>query len=380
VKAGEDTPAGFLDDAGASMSRKDAAEWLRVNQPAVYGRFSEVNVFMAEEIKSPNESQGQYQYLKDFLFKNMGQTFAVIVSSIYISGFIVVTAYLGSYGLRDYEAFRIQYLIAGIILWLYFGAFVYFLGKKIHNLGSNEHSFHNLFKQYGYTGASWELWALILSLIELVYYSIMCSIVAISIMLENIFTVEFRMYLAAFMLGQTILFNIHHSSVRDKISKASFVLLGIYWTVAVVGYFIVSERTSIWIAGIYIILMAIVSLAVLEYKQHKNISIAIYMFIWALVSISGMFGSHCYSNIRPSLGGGASIEVSLVLNGKQTIPQELVKVLGLKNHTSTRVNLLAETNNELLIGVDKMFDKYKEIIRIKKEIIQAIIIRERASK
>ena len=38
VKAGETAPAGFLDDLGNYMSRKDATAWLKANQPDVYNR------------------------------------------------------------------------------------------------------------------------------------------------------------------------------------------------------------------------------------------------------------------------------------------------------------------------------------------------------
>lgn len=38
VKAGETAPAGFLDELGNYMGRKDATAWLKANQPEVYSR------------------------------------------------------------------------------------------------------------------------------------------------------------------------------------------------------------------------------------------------------------------------------------------------------------------------------------------------------
>lgn len=41
VKSGETARAGFLDDAGNYMGRKDATAWLKANQPDVYSRLDE---------------------------------------------------------------------------------------------------------------------------------------------------------------------------------------------------------------------------------------------------------------------------------------------------------------------------------------------------
>lgn len=41
VKPGETAPAGFLDEYGNYMGRKDATAWLKANRPDVYSRLDE---------------------------------------------------------------------------------------------------------------------------------------------------------------------------------------------------------------------------------------------------------------------------------------------------------------------------------------------------
>src|SRR6185369_1896195 len=41
VKPGEKAPAGFLDEHGNYMGRKDATAWLMTNQPDVYSRLDQ---------------------------------------------------------------------------------------------------------------------------------------------------------------------------------------------------------------------------------------------------------------------------------------------------------------------------------------------------
>jgi len=77
VKAGETAPAGFLDDAGNYMSRKDATEWLRTNQPEVYGRLgalSRINGLESQEYAHAAKLKTEEQSLmKEFIKQQFRQ-------------------------------------------------------------------------------------------------------------------------------------------------------------------------------------------------------------------------------------------------------------------------------------------------------------------
>src|SRR6267154_1520757 len=62
----------------------------------------------------------------EFSWIELGHATALAFAALYGYGFLVVTSYLSTYGLLEYDAFRLQYLVAGmlalgvILLFLYF--------------------------------------------------------------------------------------------------------------------------------------------------------------------------------------------------------------------------------------------------------------------
>jgi hypothetical protein len=77
AKPGETAPAGFLDDAGNYMSRKDATEWLRTNQPEVYNRLgahSRHNGLESQEYAHAARLKTEEQALmEEFMKQQFGQ-------------------------------------------------------------------------------------------------------------------------------------------------------------------------------------------------------------------------------------------------------------------------------------------------------------------
>lgn len=77
VKAGETAPAGFLDEYGHYMGRKDATVWLRTNQPDVYGRLGEHSRTMGLESQeyahSARLDTEEQTLMEEFMKQQFGQ-------------------------------------------------------------------------------------------------------------------------------------------------------------------------------------------------------------------------------------------------------------------------------------------------------------------
>lgn len=77
LKHGETAPAGFLDDEGNFMGRKDATAWLKANQPDVYSRLGEHSRSMgleSQEYAYAAKLQTEEQVLmEEFMKQQFGQ-------------------------------------------------------------------------------------------------------------------------------------------------------------------------------------------------------------------------------------------------------------------------------------------------------------------
>lgn len=215
----------------------------------------------------PETPKSQSSALHDIALKDLGQTFALSVAVAYVCGFIVVTAYLGKFGLREYAAFR--------------------------------------------------------------------------------------------MLPR------------------SFVYMGTFKALAVIAFLLLVDGPYVELAYFYFVALAFLNSY--RYQQKSTTepkALASYFSIASIVLFSGLFGAFFYGHVRPDVGGGSPVTVRIAID-EQRIPPELARVLQLRDGSLASVDLLAETDTELLVGKANSSGRYDELLRVKRELVTAILMHDK---
>jgi len=290
---------------------------------------------------------------------------------VYISGFIVVTAHLGRFGLKDYDAFRLQYLVAGAIVWVTIGLFTYFVGRHVSRLDEDADEYRQWLESMGGKGNAWAAWALFLNISELAQLLVVCTLVTGSILfpLPNVETITVAV---AMFCGQQLIDMALTSRAKKHISKLFMVLLGLYFSTTVCGFlaFVEGSYRDLFFAFCFLAGGASV-------YQHQRLHarspklVTAYFVGFGLLVVSGSFGAHFYDRVRPSIGGGSPQTVTLFLD-EAKVPIALKNELNVQGSISLSADVLAETATEVLVGLKKDHEQYAKMVRIKRELIVAM--------
>jgi hypothetical protein len=309
--------------------------------------------------------------LRSVALQDIAQSLAGLLALAYVSGFIVVTAHLGRFGLKDYDAFRVQYLVAGSIVWVVIGLFAYFVGRHVLRLDDDTNECRKLFESLGCNGAGWTAWAFFYTMVELGYFLAVCTLIIGSLLfsLPNTSTI---LVAVAIVSGQQWINLVMTSAASRHLTKWSFVWFGIFFGTSFVGFFIVADGPYRELLISLCFLAFLLNAYQSQLSHAKNpLLVKAYFVGFSVLFISGAFGTHFYDRVRPSIGGGAPQTVRLIVD-ETKVPLELRNQLGVVGSTSKSVDLLAETDTEILVGQAMDNNRYHEMFRIKRELFIAI--------
>ena len=309
--------------------------------------------------------------LASITLQDFAQALAGVLALAYLSGFIVVTAHLGRFGLKDYDAFRVQYLVAGAIVWVTIGLFAYFVGRHVFRIDEDTEEYRKLFESVGGKGSGWAAWAFFYTAGELAYFLGVCTLVAGSLLffLPSTNTI---LLAVAIVFGQQLVDMVLTSAASRHLTQWSFVWIGVFFATALAGFLFVVEGPYRELFIFFCVLAAGLNAYQHQRRHSRNPKLIKAYFIgFGLLVVSGAFGSHFYDRVRPSIGGGAPQVVRLIVD-ETKMPVELKRSLGVVGDTSTSVDLLAETATEILVGEEPSDDRYKKMFRIKRDLVSAM--------
>lgn len=314
--------------------------------------------------------------LQDIALKDLGQTFALIIAVAYVCGFIIVTAYLGQFGLREYAAFRMQYLVAGTTILLLAGLFGYFVARHLQPDNADVVAYTKLFMPEGGDQLKWSLLAVLFIMLETAYNVTLCAMISAAFLFPLPHREAILLILAIIGGGAIIQF-VMTSNAQKHLSRRSFVYIGAFYAVAVVAFLFLVEGPYRELAFFFFVAFFFFNSYQLQQRSTTNSkALAFYFSIVSIVVFSGAFGTFFYGQVRPSFGGGAPVTVR-ILTDEQRTPPELARVLRLPNGNPASVELLAETDAELLIGIANSSGRYDELLRVKRELVKAILMHDK---
>ena len=330
---------------------------------------------MDDQTASKPEMPKSQSALKNIALRDIGQTFALSVAAAYICGFIVVTAYLGRFGLREYAAFRMQYLIAGTMIFLLVGLFGYFVARNMGPGNSDVEQYTKFFMPVGGDTLKWSFLAVLFLFLQTAYNVVLCSVISAALLfpLPNR---ETLLLIIAIAGGGAFINFVMTSSARNHVSPRVFVYIGSFMALAVIAFLLMADGPYLELAYFYFVALAYL----ISYRYHQRSTtepkaLAFYFSIVSIVVFSGIFGTFFYEHVRPSIGGGAPVTVRILID-EQRAPPELARVLRLHDGSLAPVDLLAETDTELLIGTANSSGRYDELLRVKRELVKAILMRD----
>jgi hypothetical protein len=309
--------------------------------------------------------------LRNVGLQDIAQALAGLLALAYVAGFIVVTAHLGRFGLKDYDAFRVQYLVAGAVVWVAIGFFAYFVGRHVLRMDEDTNEYRKLFESLGGKGPVWTAWAFIYTWAELAYFLVVCTLVTGSL-LFFVPSMQTIMFALALVMGQQWIFTARTSAAGRHLTKWSYVWFGAFFATTLVGFIFVAEGPY----REFFISLCLLALGLNAYQlqlEHSGNPLVVkaYFIGFGLLFVSGSFGAYFYDRVRPSIGGGAPQTLRLVMD-ETKVPVELRKQLGMVDNVSKPVDLLAESSIEILVGQEMENNRYQKMFRIKRDLVSAL--------
>lgn len=311
------------------------------------------------------------------VISNSGQVIAIAAAIAYICGFIVVTAYLGSFGIKDYEAFRIQYMISGTTLLLISGLFFYFVGRHVLTLNEYTKQIQMLFMEKGASGKLWAFCAWIFPPLEIGFLITVTTIIGSSL-LFTINSTRLIYWISPTVFGYFWIQFVLTSNAKKDVGKLFFLLIEIFYLLVICAFFYLAD--GIILKFSYFILsgafMVNQYLAMKSSVSNPKVFVT-YLLICSLVLFSGIFGRYFYGHVRSAVGGGEPESVRVIVDDQNT-PVSLNKELNISDSVSSKVDLITQTDSELFLGYPmhehgQDDQDYKTLIRIDRKLVKALI-------
>jgi hypothetical protein len=310
--------------------------------------------------------------------KDLGQAVAVGATVVYLSGFVVVTAYLGEFGMHDYSAFRMQYLVAGGLFSLIAGLFAYFVAYPFYTANEDTKRFTRHLRLVTGQEDRWAGLALVYTLITVLHGILLCTLVSGWILFPiHEQPKEFLYVFFALLFGGLLSAWALTSKLALDARPTAFVLVGIYRVLSIIAYVYVATGPFSQIFWYYYLTFVALSLFEVGRRVVSNATPLTIYFVVVVVMVfsAGSFGSRFYSRIRAGVGGGEPIPVQVLINEKDA-PPELAHVLKRPDGSLTPLDLLAETDAELLLGLSQKEGRYGKLLRVKRELVQAVYMKD----
>lgn len=335
---------------------------------------------MVEQQNQVEVQAGTDETFPQMLIVNIVQFIAFAVAVAYFCGFIIVTSYYGSLGIKEYDAFHIQYIVSGTTLLLIIGYFVYLVGRRVFQLDDDSRHYLKKFQELGANGKFWSFCAFVYPLAEIGFF-IVFVIVTISYFIFPITSTKTYWVIAIAISAATFDFFIN-AGKEGRLGKFYYLFNEIFFMVTFFAFFyeadgIISKFSGyvfdgfIWTTFIAFTFKYVVSK--ISYGSYRLI-IHIVILCTILIGFSSTFGQHYYGYIRSSIGGGEPQQVQVVVDESET-PLPIVNVLKISKSVSTKVDLIAQTDADLYIGYPPRENeqKYESVIRVQRKLIKAVI-------
>lgn len=253
----------------------------------------------------------------------------------YFFGFIIVNSYLSNFNFHSIGLLNTEYLTAGLIFSLIFGALffsIYYSNKNPEYLTDNAYDFFlpALLRVFSIT------YSMSLFTID---YVVIGSTISSLIILITIF----------FLILITILNSEYTVKKMNVAFRGGLMFIYIFLSNTFVFIFCESCRVLMFIilsAGIGII---IVLSDIIDKKYHK---VQIIGLIFIAISFASIFGTFVYDKIPNKYGGGKSYRTDLIIDSGKYI--ELQKILHITNDSYLNVEILFKTEKEFLVRKDSL--------------------------
>lgn len=308
---------------------------------------------------------------------HLGQYTAAALAVTYVCGFIVVTAYMGILGIRDYESFRVEYIIAGVMFLLLAGMYHILVGRRILLLDEYSKEFlESLDKGWSHQGF-WHAYTFAFPLLEASFGLAMATCAMYGFIFEM--KLSLAPLFSTIVFAASVPFFLIPTRKKLMSSKLRFLLTGALYVVTFVVFNVFTDGL---LKSLYDTLyFATVMMAIIFILRHDMPNsrgrLTVYFLVLMLVTFSGLFGHKFYGHVRPSIGGGQPEHVQIVINDRNT-PTSIKNKLHVVDSLSSDVDLIARTDSELYLGLPPRTEEandqqYATLITLDRKLIKAII-------
>lgn len=288
-------------------------------------------------------------------------------------GFIVVTAYLGQFGLGENAAFRMQYIVAGTTFFTLGALFYFIVAGNIELENKDVERYTALLLPVGGDVLKWSFVAIAFVFADVAFAVVMCGVISSGLLfpLPNKATL---LLIFAISSGAALVFIGMTSDSRKHASRKSFVYFGIFKALAEIAFLLIAEGPYLHLTYFYAAAFCVLNAYLSQQRSTaRPKALASYFIVLGVVVFSGVFGVFFYGQLRPSIGGGTPVKVRILINAQRTTP-ELARVLQRSDGSLATVNLIVETETELLVGGGSTAGHYDELLRAKKELVEAVLM------
>lgn len=309
---------------------------------------------------------------KDWLGES-GQIMALGMASCYISGFLIVNSYLGKYGLKDYDAFRTEYLVAGVLFFILIGFWYFFVGRKLPKLDTFSSEFIKRYESLGGTGKYWRFIGFITPGIDLAQSFVMLVVLTAIIFFSYQNQLIYTLFGISVFVGFWA-YSVESSKASESVTKWFYLLLLIADLAVVLMFILLMDELLIVLSGFFIVLTfgMIMNIDIERYVKDSALkhTVSIYLLVTVLIIGSGVaFGINLYENVKASLGGAKPPIVRVVVG--EDIPAALARELEIVGGISTTFKLLAQSDKELYLLPQSGNNHIT--IRVSRDLIKAVV-------
>lgn len=306
-------------------------------------------------------------------FGDVGQVSAILVAACYISGFVIVNAHLGKYGVRDYAAFTTDYLVAGSLFAVILGIFGFLIGKRVSEVDEFFEIRKKKYSDLGALGFGWELICVIDVMASLAMLLEIAAIL-VSMLLFSYYNQKLYLLLGIAVCLIAFLNFVSTSVAETKRNKWSYLLQVVSEVLIVVVFALLMDGMLESVFFFFLLMVVVASIYSDNSSSIPNkhrTSLAIYTGIFVLVILSGSFSYHFYDKIRNSIGGGKPQHIQLLVDSKE-VPMLLLERLNIKNDISSELLLVAQSDREIFLLPVNSSNENIQSIRIDRDLVKAI--------
>lgn len=274
--------------------------------------------------------------------------FALLISTIYVCGFIVFNTHLNIYGIYDFNITNSNYLVSGAIFFLFIVTYGLFGGRSIVLMKKWMSSHINTLKKVGHT-SSGPIIGFIYSFIELTFFHCISSAIFYGYAIDGN---SLSFYVPIFSLTFIIVYIIDITDINQKYPMSITIIEAILKIIVIYSFFMTQNNSDLMVIfGIFFCFSMYINLVLDNFERNRNSSIdnLLFTLIYSIVFFFGsaiIFGMLVYGNISKNIGGGKSPIVEITLNNQDNQFKETY-FSGQVIYKSTE-NIYIKTKKEIL--------------------------------